>query len=56
MVASFEFTYADDWRIALWYLDPYESWSPPARTRSATHSARPAVTRGEVETARRTTR
>ncbi len=26
MVASFELTYADDWRIALWYLDPYESW------------------------------
>jgi hypothetical protein len=26
MVASFELTYADDWRIALWYLDPYEAW------------------------------
>jgi hypothetical protein len=26
MVGSFELTYSDDWRIALWYLDTYESW------------------------------
>ena len=54
MVASFEFTYADDWRIALWYLDPYESWvaagQNPLRYAFCEAGRHP----WEVETARRT--
>ena len=26
MVGSFELTDAEDWRIALWYLDTLEAW------------------------------
>jgi hypothetical protein len=26
MVGSFELTYADRWRIALWYLDTHDAW------------------------------
>ena len=26
VLGSFEFTFEDDWRIALWYLDPLEEW------------------------------